>query len=304
MASLAVGLRSLASRFTGTSSEVRIYSWYRVAQTLDFSTQASPAASDTVGNEVSKYGQSLKKSSLEKETRKKKSLAMMRRGHGVFAELAMQEATAAARGMRVSKFTTPTGGDGSADTTLSSSLEDTRKDVLKLYRQALESLPNMRKNFFLVEERNLLRDVIKSLFLKNKDVNAFHLVDLLVFKGRQELEEIDRQWKGRQHVAAQINKYQEQLARERNAALVREIISAEAMVDNKDYKEKMIKLQSWKDQKLVPQAIDTWEQYLIWRKEEDERFEAFAIDNGLFTKEELEANKKQAESQGMTFLLP
>mmetsp|Transcript_7536 Transcript_7536/g.13638 ORF Transcript_7536/g.13638 Transcript_7536/m.13638 type:complete len:268 (-) Transcript_7536:52-855(-) len=220
-------------------------------------------------------------------------------------EEAEAELVKAARGFRKERKFTPTGGDGKAATKLSTSREIALKHVRSLYRRALAEIPEMKKNFVLTEPESLIRDTIKSLIMANKDVKQSKVIDLLAFKGGQELEEISRQWKGRHHIIEQIAKYEAQLAREKNAKLVEEMIKQEEVPgylpskDSGDSLANQMKLREWKQRKLIPPAIDTWPQYLVWRKEEDERFTQFAIEHGLFSREDLEQNYQFAAARGI-----
>ena len=187
----------------------------------------------------------------------------------------------AVSGMRVdARVYTDTGGSGLDATTLSSTLEEASAKARSVYRMALRDIPDMRRNFNIVEDERFVKSVVRDLFEKHKNVTDSKVVDMLTFKAIQELREISEQWKSRTHLYSYIHEYAEKVLREERANAV------EVEGGNEEL------LKSWKDRGLVPPQILNWGMYLRWKEEEEMKFNAFAVENKLFSEEQLERNKK------------
>ncbi|KAF6002286.1 NADH dehydrogenase 1 alpha subcomplex subunit 6 ndufa6 [Cyanidiococcus yangmingshanensis] len=55
------------------------------------------------------------------------------------------------------------------------------------------------------------------------------------------------------------------------------------------------KVHEWRQKRIVPEWVVTWHHYEKWRDEQERLFRSFAIQNGLFTPEELDANRQYQE---------
>lgn len=181
---------------------------------------------------------------------------------------------------------TQTGGSGREATPLSGSFAEARSRVLNLYRTGLRDIPEMRKNYNLNESPAVIRDCLRAQFEMHAGVRDAKVLDMLVFKGRQNIDEIRAQWKGRHQVTALL------LAHE--AALLREAAASEAAVATKEAREAA--LREWVELELVPSSVNTWPQFLRWQAEQDGKFEAWAVaEKGMFSEAELAANRAHAE---------
>ncbi|KAA8493000.1 NADH dehydrogenase ubiquinone 1 alpha subcomplex subunit 6 [Porphyridium purpureum] len=268
-------------------------SWGTLRRAL--STDASAAAAGSVGQ------------GRTKKERMRKALeeaAMRRRGENMTTyQLDIDTPRGPQLGGKASRvLSSPTGGEGKALTSESASLAVSRERVRSLYRSCLREVPEIQRNFFLVEGQEILRKTLKWLFMQNSNVKNPQIVDVLVFKGAQELEEYQRQWKGRHHLYQHVAAFQENEQRLKNAELVRELVEADSRSADSQMSDSTVKqmqLETWKEHKLISNSIDTWAQYVMWRKEEDERFAHFAEEHGLFTREELEQNRKAAFARSL-----
>ncbi|CAN8069109.1 unnamed protein product [Agarophyton chilense] len=175
---------------------------------------------------------------------------------------------------------TDTGGSGDDATALSASLHEASRKALSLYRLALRDMPEMRNNFNIVEDTAFLRSTVRDLFERHSSVTDPKIVDMLVFKGLQELREIREQWKGRHHIYGYIHRYADKLLREKAAR--------SAQQTGAQGKEEMLAL--WRQRGLVPDELVTWPMFVEWKRDEDAKFEAFAVDHKLFTTEQLHRN--------------
>lgn len=193
---------------------------------------------------------------------------------------------------------TDTGGSGRDATSLSSSESEASMKVHALYRDALRGIGEIRKNYSIVEDAQLVRDVIRDAFERYPHVSDTKIVDMLVFKGRQEIDEILAQWKGRHHVYQYIHSYEEKMLRH-EAALKAEEGMAEGNRDEMHDAKHLSMLKTWRERGLIPNEIESWAQYLRWKEEEDNKFQHFAIDAGLFTTDQLEANRKTSQCSVM-----
>lgn len=195
---------------------------------------------------------------------------------------------AAVAGSRIDTTTyTDTGGSGADSTALSSDLAEASAKAVAAYRTALRAVPAMRKNFTIIEDKMFVNRCIRDLFERHADVSDPKIVDMLVFKALQELREIREQWKSRHHVYGYIHAYMEKVLKEEAARKVTEQTDVDRL--GMDEKRNDI-LRAWKSRQLIPPEIQTWAQYIMWKEEEDAKFNAFAVDNKLFTQQQLERN--------------
>lgn len=193
---------------------------------------------------------------------------------------------AAVAGSRVDTTTyTDTGGSGLDSTTLSSTMEEASAKAVATFREALRDIPSMRANFSIIESEQTVRKCIRELFDKHADVEDPKVVDMLVFKARQELREIREQWKSRHHVYGYIQRFTEMILRDE---------LKKRIGDGDTDKEDM--LRGWRDRGLVPQTVLSWGQYERWKEEEEVKFKTFAEENKVFSKEVLERNAAASQS--------
>lgn len=182
---------------------------------------------------------------------------------------------------------TSTGGSGEDSTTLSSSLQEASRKAVAAYRAALKDIPDMRRNFTIVEDESYVQRVIRDNFERHRDVTDPKIVDMLVFKATQELREIREQWKSRYHVYSYMQRYSEKLMRE-------EFSRQTGAADPSDRREQI--LSGWRDKGLVPPELLTWPMFERWREEEDVKFRAFALQNKIFSEEQLDRNTTKSSS--------
>lgn len=164
-------------------------------------------------------------------------------------------------------------------TTLSTTFEEASSKTRSVYRAALRDIPNMRQNFTIIEDEAFVRKVIRDLFEKHRHVSDIKVIDMLAFKALQELREIREQWKSRTHLYGYIHQYTEHVLRE----------DRDKIGDHYDGKDEILRV--WRERGLVPVEIANWTMYEQWREEEDAKFKSFAVENKLFTEEQLERNK-------------
>jgi hypothetical protein len=195
---------------------------------------------------------------------------------------------------------TDTGGSGRDSTALSAGPEQQAAAVRALYRKVLREIPAMRVNFTIVEEEPFLRALVRDLFSVRRTVSDPKIIDMLVFKAKQEIGEISGQFKGRHHIGIYIREYHDKLARQAAAQL--SVASARASREARSGKDsnapvisegtKVSMLASWRQRGLVPADLLTWSQYERWKAEENEKFAKFAVDANFFSTETLERNAK------------
>lgn len=182
---------------------------------------------------------------------------------------------------------TSTGGTGADSTALSPSLEAATRKAIWAYRTALRDVPAMRRNFTIMEEQSFVNAVIRDNFERHESITDPKIVDMLVFKALQELREIREQWKSRHQVYSYIQRYSERV-------FLEELDQKAASGDSSDRYEKSLK--QWREQGLVPPEISTWTMFTNWRQEEDLKFRNFALENKLFSSEQLERNASPSPS--------
>ncbi|CAM8975413.1 hypothetical protein QQ045_028355 [Rhodiola kirilowii] len=87
----------------------------------------------------------------------------------------------------------------------SATLEEARRRTLDFFRTACRSLPHVMKIYYLDDVVTLsqLRATVASEIRKNANVTNPKVIDLLVFKGMEELSNIVAQAKQRHHVIGQ-----------------------------------------------------------------------------------------------------
>uniref|UniRef100_A0A6T6CXR1 NADH dehydrogenase [ubiquinone] 1 alpha subcomplex subunit 6 n=1 Tax=Compsopogon caeruleus TaxID=31354 RepID=A0A6T6CXR1_9RHOD len=204
-------------------------------------------------------------------------------------------------GSRVAKEFTSTGGTGREASLLSETHADARAAVLGLYRRAIQHIPQMRRDFNVVEEPQFLADLIRELFRRHDHVSDLKLIDMLIFKGNQELGEIVAQWKGRHHIMSYVEKFHQKKLREAALDLAASQANHHADVDSGFAMPSTIrtaKLLQWRSRGLIPENVETWDQYMLWKGGEREKFVQFVIQNKLFAPEDLEANEAFAREIG------
>lgn len=182
---------------------------------------------------------------------------------------------------------TSTGGSGDDSTTLSASLDEASNKTKAAYRKAIRDIPDMRRNFTIMEDKSYLTAVIRDNFERHRNVTDPKIVDMLVFKALQELREIREQWKSRHHVYGYIHRYSDKLLRE-------ELAHRASSPDVSHKREQM--LADWRDRGLVPSEIVTWAMFIHWKSDEDMKFRKFALDNNLFSNQQLDRNANLSPS--------
>lgn len=78
--------------------------------------------------------------------------------------------------------------------------EEAKHNAIRLYRSFLKLIPWMKNVYHIPTEQSLMLKRIKREFLKNAEVKDRALIDVLVFRGLQEYEEVEMHHKQRGHV--------------------------------------------------------------------------------------------------------
>lgn len=197
---------------------------------------------------------------------------------------------------------TDTGGSGLDSTIPPRSPEERVMRVRALYRTALRNINDMRMNFVIIESADFIKHLIRDMFETNRDIDDPKIADVVIFKGKQELFDIQSQFKGRHHIAAYISRYMEKKAQDdavhmRNEVLRKQVGSKSSKLradsgPKKSDLEKFQMLTSWKQRGLVPKDVHTWEQYQRWKADDNARFAQFAIDANFFDADTLQKNSE------------
>ncbi|KAI9090478.1 hypothetical protein DFS34DRAFT_372464 [Phlyctochytrium arcticum] len=85
-------------------------------------------------------------------------------------------------------------------TVISRSAGEQRQRVLQLYRDSLRAAPDIIEMYKLSYPTWKLRERMREEFDKNRAVTNHEVIDVLIFKGRNELSETLQQWKQDDHV--------------------------------------------------------------------------------------------------------
>ncbi|XP_044157641.1 NADH dehydrogenase [ubiquinone] 1 alpha subcomplex subunit 6 [Bufo gargarizans] len=89
---------------------------------------------------------------------------------------------------------------GSVKPILSRDLSDAKRRVRELYRAWYREVPNTVHVFQLDITVKQGREMVRERFQRNADVTDPRLIDLLVIKGKMDLEETIKVWKQRTHI--------------------------------------------------------------------------------------------------------
>ncbi|KAM3914538.1 NADH dehydrogenase [ubiquinone] 1 alpha subcomplex subunit 6 [Leptodactylus fuscus] len=89
---------------------------------------------------------------------------------------------------------------GSVKPILSRDLSDAKRRVRELYRAWYREVPNTVHVFQLDITVKQGREMVREKFKKNADVTDPRVIDLLVIKGKMDLEETIKVWKQRTHI--------------------------------------------------------------------------------------------------------
>ncbi|CAN2387564.1 NADH dehydrogenase ubiquinone 1 alpha subcomplex [Pristimantis euphronides] len=89
---------------------------------------------------------------------------------------------------------------GSVRPILSHDLSDAKRRVRELYRAWYREVPNTVHVYQLDIAVKQGREMVRQEFQKNADVTDPRVIDLLVIKGKMDLEETIKVWKQRTHI--------------------------------------------------------------------------------------------------------
>lgn len=199
-------------------------------------------------------------------------------------------------GARVDTSTryTETGGSGADSTAPSRDAAHRAARVHALYRAALRAVPEALVNFTIVEEPRFVRGAVRDMFEARRGALDGRVLDMLIFKGVQELEEVRMQFKSRTYVTTILSGWHEKRSRE---AVLAAAGGGDGRVRGAEAQRRGEMLAAWKARGLVPAEVLTWAQYERWKADESAAFAQFAVDGGLFGKDVLERNDKLRRSQ-------
>jgi NADH dehydrogenase (ubiquinone) 1 alpha subcomplex subunit 6 len=196
-----------------------------------------------------------------------------------------------ARGVNRPSYTETgaSGRDATVDT--SATLEEAQAKVRALYRGFLRQIPQMRIDFALAEDYNTLKEVIRDQFERNSDIRDPQVLDILIFRGKQELNEIIAQWKSRHHILQYVRQFEERLHQQGRTLAGRKALTADGDVSEAQQAMRLRKVLEWRQKRIIPEWVVSWSHYEKWRSEQERLFQNFALQNGLFTAKELELNR-------------
>lgn len=190
-----------------------------------------------------------------------------------------------------------TGGTGRESSGLSTTDLEARERVIHLYRYALRSVKDIRKHYRLNESKEDVAACIRDLFERYRNVQDRKLIDMLVFKGRQDIDEVRAQWKGRHQVLNYLRAFEEKKIKERAQLVMEQHVTEDNEFIHIPNAILAANISHWKKNKLIPQDISTPKQVGIvvvvipwmtisllqfrrWKEEEEEKFAQFAVENG------------------------